>query len=120
MGTLGHNSYGKSDVRLTKVVRNGTRHELFEINANIQLEGDFAAAYTRGDNRTCIATDSMKNTVYVLAKENAFDSVEQFALVLARHFLKTYDHVSQASVELRQSASTFVAMMRSRVSLSVR
>jgi hypothetical protein len=41
MGTLGHNSYGKSNVRLTKVVRNGARHELFEINANIHLEGDF-------------------------------------------------------------------------------
>jgi len=104
MGTLGHNSYGKSDVRLTKVVRNGPRHELFEITANIQIEGDFDAAYCEGDNRNCIATDSMKNSVYVLAKEHAFDSIEQFALILVRHFLATYPQVSTAQVELTQSA----------------
>jgi urate oxidase len=102
--TLVTNTYGKSAVRLTKVVRKGPVHELFEIDAAIQLEGDFAAAYEAGDNRKVIATDTIKNTVYVLAKENAFDSVEQFALVLARHFVATYGHVIAATVELRQSA----------------
>src|SRR5213082_1607783 len=38
---LRDNSYGKSRVRLTKVVRDGSRHELFEINADIHLEGEF-------------------------------------------------------------------------------
>jgi urate oxidase len=101
---LASDSYGKSGVRLTKVVRNGSRHELFEIDAAVELQGHFVSAYMEGDNRNVIATDTIKNTVYVLAKENAFDSVEQFALIVARHFLKTYEHVSQASVELRQSA----------------
>jgi urate oxidase len=101
---LVHNSYGKSAVRLTKVVRNGPVHELFEIDAAIQLEGDFEPAYRDGDNRNVVATDSIKNTVYVLAKENSFDSVEQFSLILARHFLSTYPHVSKATVELTQSA----------------
>jgi urate oxidase len=110
MGTLGHNSYGKSGVRLTKVVRTGPRHELFEISANIQLEGDFSAAYREGDNRTCIATDSMKNTVYVLAKENAFESIEQFALILVRHFVATYPQVSAAMIELTQSAWQRIAV----------
>src|SRR5687767_5671408 len=100
---LAHNSYGKSAVCLTKVVRNGPLHELFEIEADIQLEGDFAAAYAEGDNRNVIATDTIKNTVYVVAKERAFDSVEQFALILARHFLATYAHVAQATVELKQA-----------------
>jgi urate oxidase len=102
--TLVHNSYGKSAVRLTKVVRNGSVHELFEISAAIQLEGDFEPAYRDGDNRNVIATDSIKNTVYVLAKENAFDSVEQFSLILARHFLANYSHVSKATIELTQSS----------------
>ena len=39
------------------------RHELFEITANIQLEGDFDAAYCEGDNRNCVATDTMKNFI---------------------------------------------------------
>jgi urate oxidase len=110
VGTLGHNSYGKSNVRLTKVVRNGPRHELFEITANVQLEGDFAAAYREGDNRACIATDSMKNTVYVLAKEHQFDSIEQFALILVRHFLATYPQVSAALIELTQSSWQRIAV----------
>src|SRR4051812_23293895 len=108
--TLRHNSYGKSRVRLTKVVRTGPRHDLFEITADIQLEGDFATAYTAGDNRAVIATDSIKNTVYVLAKENAFDSVEQFALILARHFPSTYPQVTKTTVELTQSAWQRIAI----------
>jgi urate oxidase len=104
MGTLTHNSYGKSDVRLTKVVRKGPRHELFEITANVQLEGDFAAAYTAGDNRSVVATDTMKNFVYVKAKERSFDSVEAFAVILAEEFMKTYPQVTRAAVELLQTA----------------
>jgi urate oxidase len=102
--TLRHNSYGKSAVRLTKVVRTGKVHELFEITAAIQLEGDFEAAYRDGDNRKVVATDSIKNTVYVLAKENDFKSVEEFALILSRHFVGTYPQVSQATVELTRSS----------------
>lgn len=101
---LTHNSYGKSAVRLTKVVRNGPVHDLFEIDAAIQLQGDFGLAYTAGDNRDVIATDSIKNTVYVLAKERAFDSVERFALLLAGHFVATYPQVAKATVELTQAS----------------
>ena len=104
MSALVHNSYGKSAVRLTKVVRNGAVHELFEIDAAVQLEGEFEPAYRDGDNRKVVATDTIKNTVYVLAKENRFDSVEHFALILGRHFLKMYDHVSSATVELKQAS----------------
>jgi urate oxidase len=101
---LTHNSYGKSAVRLTKVVRAGSVHHLFEIEAAIQLEGDFEPAYLAGDNRGVVATDSVKNTVYVLAKEHAFDSVEQLALILARHFVATYPQVRQATVEMTQAS----------------
>jgi urate oxidase len=101
---LTHNAYGKNLVRLTKVVRSGARHDLFEITADIRLEGDFDDAYLHGDNRKVIATDSMKNTVYVLAKEQSFDSIEQFALILVRHFLDTYAQVEKATAELTQSS----------------
>ena len=102
--TLTQNAYGKSVVRLTKVVRQDARHTLFEIDAAVQLEGDFAAAYTDGDNSKAIATDSMKNTVYVLAKENDFKSVEEFAAVLANHFVTTYPQVTRATAELKQDS----------------
>ncbi len=100
---LTHNAYGKSRVRLTKVVRNGPVHDLFEIDAAVELEGKFAAAYQQGDNRAVIATDSIKNTVYVLAKEHRFATVEAFAAIIARHFAELYPQVSRATAELTQS-----------------
>jgi urate oxidase len=100
---LEQNSYGKSGIRLTKVVRTPQRHELFEMSVDIRLEGDFAASYERGDNRKIIATDSMKNTVYVLAKENEFDSIESFAMLLSKHFASTYPQVATANVDISQT-----------------
>ena len=104
MSKLTQNSYGKSAVRLTKVVRNGKRHELFEIDAAIQIEGDFAAAYTHGDNRQCVATDTMKNFVYVKAKEFSFASVEAFAIILAEQLIKTYPQITRATAQLTQAS----------------
>jgi urate oxidase len=101
---LVHNSYGKSAVRLTKVTRLADRHELAELTVNIRLEGNFARSYTQGDNSAVVATDSMKNTVYVLAKQHPVDSPESFALHLAGHFVQTYGQVRRAQVEIEQSS----------------
>jgi len=109
-GKLTANSYGKSAVRLTKVVRNGSRHELFEIDAAINLEGDFTACYEKGDNRNVVATDTIKNTVYVVGKEKSFATVEQFAIILAEHFIATYPQVTKANVELQQSSWRRIAI----------
>lgn len=107
---LTHNAYGKSRVRLTKVVRDGARHELFEFDVAVELEGAFAAAYNEGDNRNVIATDTIKNTVYVLAKQNDFASVESFAFLLARHFISTYSHVDRATAEITQPIWTRIVV----------
>jgi urate oxidase len=104
------NHYGKSDVRLTKVVRRGAHHELFEFSVDVQLIGDFAASYTAGDNRKIVATDSMKNMVYVLAKENDFNSPEAFAILLAEHFPRTYEQVSGTIVTVRQTSWSRIAL----------
>lgn len=107
---LTHNAYGKSRVRLTKVVRKDGHHDIFEIDAAVELEGDFANAYAEGDNRKVIATDSIKNTVYVIAKENDFTSLEAFGFLLSRHFISTYAHVSRAIVEMTQPIWTRIAI----------
>jgi urate oxidase len=99
-----HNHYGKSGIRLTKVMRRPDGHDLVEMTVSVRLEGDFARSYTHGDNSKIIATDSIKNTVYVLAKERPVDSPESFALHLANHFVKTYEHVSRTDAEIAQSA----------------
>lgn len=83
---VGSNAYGKSAIRLVKVVR-GTPERIRDLTVSIALEGDFAASYRDGDNAAVIATDTMKNTVYALAGEHLTGSIEAFGLVLGRHFL---------------------------------
>ena len=100
---LVHNAYGKSEVRLTKVIRQPDRQEVKEITVSIGLEGDFSETYTSGDNSKVVATDSMKNTVYALAAQHPLDSIESFAKHLAKHFLTKYNQVSQATVQARES-----------------
>ncbi|MBV8779764.1 MAG: urate oxidase [Phycisphaerae bacterium] len=108
--TLIANSYGKSDVRLTKVIRRRDRHDLLEFSVDIQLHGEFDRSYTHGDNSSIVATDSMKNTVYVLAKENDFDSAESFGILLAEHFLSSYSQVRSATVFIQQSNWSRIAV----------
>ena len=98
-----HQRYGKSSIRLTKVRRLPARHELVEMNVDVSLYGSFERSYTDGDNTDVIATDSMKNTVYLLAKDHPLDSPESFALHLAKHFVQAYSQVGEANVRIKQS-----------------
>ncbi len=95
-------SYGKSRVRLSHIQRAGARHEFLEVTTAISLDGDFAAAFTSADNHLVVATDTMKNTVYVLANEHGVPSIEAFGLRLTQHFLDTYPHVHTARVTLEE------------------
>jgi urate oxidase len=99
---LSGQSYGKSNVRLTKVTRHADRHDLVELAIDVQLEGDFAASYLSGDNRKVVATDSMRNTVYALAADHPLVDPESFALALAEHFLARYPQVSAATIVARE------------------
>jgi urate oxidase len=97
------NRYGKTRVRMVKVLRQGERHELRDITAHISLEGDFVSSYTQADNSKVLPTDTMKNTVYALGKHHPLDTIESFALHLGRHFVGTVPHVSSATVRIEQT-----------------
>ncbi|HEX4590455.1 MAG TPA: urate oxidase [Gemmataceae bacterium] len=98
---LVHNAYGKSRVRLTKVQRHPDRHDLFEWSIDVRLTGDFAAAYTAGDNRQVVATDTMKNIVYALAADHTLTSPEAFAIILGRHFVDSYPQIESVTISIR-------------------
>ena len=87
MSDLTWNRYGKSRIRLVKVRRSRDPHELVDLTVDVQLEGAFEAVYVDGDNQSCLATDTMKNTVYAFARQDPIDHVETFATRLADHFL---------------------------------
>src|SRR5215471_13659741 len=100
---LSENQYGKCRVRLVKVERHGSRHDLTDLNVDILLSGDFAAAYADGDNSRVLPTDTMKNTVYALARRYPVGEIEEFGLRLADHFLSRNPHVARARISIAQS-----------------
>jgi urate oxidase len=89
--TLSWNRHGKSGIRLVKIRRpiGGGRdepHGIVDLTIDVQLEGAFAPVYVEGDNAGCLATDTMKNTVYAFARHDPIDHVESFLLRLAEYF----------------------------------
>src|ERR1700712_3422630 len=95
---LGKNAYGKNAVNLSKIIRHDDHHEFRQISVSVALEGDFETAHTLGDNSKILATDTQKNTVYVLAKEHFTSGIENFALYLAEYFLTNNPQVSQVKI----------------------
>ncbi|MFY9527935.1 MAG: urate oxidase [Candidatus Acidiferrales bacterium] len=96
--SLVHNNYGKSRVRLLRVTRGENQHEIKDLTFWIQFEGDFEAVHTAGDNRKVLTTDTMKNTVYVLAKQYPAEPIEDFSMHLIEHFLTYNPQVSKVRV----------------------
>jgi urate oxidase len=103
-------AYGKSRVRLTRVIRGADRHEVREWAVDVRLEGDFAASYTGGDNAGLIATDTMRNLVYALAQGRPSEAPEAFAEALSGHFLGEFAHVESAAVRIEEAPWRRVAI----------
>jgi len=99
---LTNHLYGKAHVRVLKVMRDGAKHSLKELDVQVMLHGDFDASYTQADNKLVVATDSMKNTVNVFAKEKLGAETEPFGIALAEHFIQTYAHVDRAEITLAE------------------
>src|ERR671912_1545254 len=99
---LGQNNYGKAGVRIVRVRRDTERHELWDLDVAVALEGDFKAAHVSGDNSKLLATDTMRNTIYALAKDHLTGSIEEFGLALVDHFLEAGPTVERARVNITQ------------------
>jgi len=95
---LGPNNYGKSRVRLLRVTRREQQHEVKDLTFSIQFEGDFEAAHIAGDNRKILPTDTIKNTLYVLARQFPVEPIENFSMRLIEHFLTDNAQVSKVHV----------------------
>jgi urate oxidase len=93
-------AYGKSAIRLVKVVREGAIHRIHDCTVAVSLEGRFESAHTEGNNTDVLPTDTMKNTVFALARDAALDEPERFAHLLGRHFLEASAAADRATIEL--------------------
>ncbi|MEV0644096.1 factor-independent urate hydroxylase [Phytomonospora sp. NPDC050363] len=94
--------YGKRAIRLVHVARDGERHFLTDLDVDIALTGDLESTYLTGDNTGVLTTDAQKNTVYAFAKQYGVERIEDFALLLARHFVRSQPTVSRSRVGISQ------------------
>jgi urate oxidase len=106
LSALAENRYGKSRIRLARVKRAPERNEFREWTLEVLLQGDFETCFTEGDNSKILPTDTMKNTVYSLARSSSADCMEEFAKELIDFLLRRNPQVSQAEVSVWEKTWT--------------
>src|SRR6204780_3279285 len=104
MARLGENRYGKSRVRLSRITRHGHHHAFNEWTVRVLLHGDFETSFTQADNSNILPTDTMKNTVYSVARDSKAATIEEFATELGDYLLANNPQVSGALVEIEEKA----------------
>jgi urate oxidase len=100
---LAENRYGKSRVRLMKVTRKDGVHDLRDWAVQVLLKGDFDSAHLLGDNSKILPTDTMKNTVYSIARSSKATAMEDFAKELVDFLLNRNPQVDSASVRVEST-----------------
>ena len=101
---LGRSRYGKSRVRVAKVTREADGVQtLRELNVEVLVEGEFAASYLEGDNADVLPTDTMKNTLYVLAARHGIENPERFGALAGAFFLERNPAMRSVELTLRET-----------------
>ncbi|KXN72467.1 uricase [Conidiobolus coronatus NRRL 28638] len=105
---LDFQEYGKQNVRFVRVFKQaGGQQSLVEYTVTVLLSGPrFTASYTEADNNDVIATDTVKNIIYVVANQSkALPNAEKFSVELAEFFLNKYpSHVQRVNVVVEQQS----------------
>ncbi|KAL8743272.1 MAG: hypothetical protein Q9190_004354 [Brigantiaea leucoxantha] len=102
MAKLSAAQYGKDNIRVYKVHRDEKTgvQTVVEMTVCVLLQGEIDTSYTEADNSVVVATDTMKNTVYIMAKQHPVTPPELFGSIVATHFVETYKHIHSAQVKI--------------------
>ena len=96
--------HGKARVRVLRVqhAANG-RDTVQEFNVQTRLfSSEYHKVFTKQDNSGLVATDTQKNTVYVLAQRSSATSPEGYAIDLCKHLLEEYPILEAVEVDVRE------------------
>jgi urate oxidase / 2-oxo-4-hydroxy-4-carboxy-5-ureidoimidazoline decarboxylase len=89
--------YGKTRVIFFRLAKRSAPP--FAASVTIDVFGErFGAAYTEGDNREVVATDTMKNFVYATAADFDGSSPDEYVLFLGQRLLQTYPQMERIRV----------------------
>src|SRR6266850_6662255 len=97
------NRYGKGRVRVMRIHRDGERNEVSQLSVKAMLEGDFARTYTHADNTRTVSTDTIKNVVNIVARENTGLCTEDFCQVLAKKYFDLYPQVASVTLTAHET-----------------
>jgi urate oxidase len=100
------NRYGKGRVRVMRIERDSKRHVVHELSVRALVEGDFAQTYTAADNSKCLSTDTVKNVINVVARENLALNTELFCKAVADKLLASYPQVDRTVVTAHETKWT--------------
>ena len=95
-------TYGKGRVRFMRLSGEGEHREVRELTVQAILAGDIAKAYTQADNSTTVSTDTIKNVVNVVAREELEAGPEAFCRAVAQRLLGSYPGMTGATVSARE------------------
>lgn len=92
----------------------GRDNALLACHVDVDVYGKaFVAAYSEGDNRNVVATDTMKNFIHAMALEFDGATLEELAAFLGERFLARYAQMT--AVRLRARELAFVPLARTGV-----
>ena len=97
------NYYGKGDVIVYRLNRDGSPPAVFGANVSMLLYGAaFWPTYTTGDNTNLVATDSMKNFIQRETLNFSGVDLESYCRFLAEKFLATYPQTDGMQVRAEE------------------
>jgi urate oxidase/2-oxo-4-hydroxy-4-carboxy-5-ureidoimidazoline decarboxylase len=89
--------YGKTRVIFFRLAKRSAAP--FAASVTVDVFGErFGAAYTEGDNREVVATDTMKNFIYATAADFDGASTEHYVMFLGKRLLETYPQMERIRV----------------------
>eukprot|EP01120_Amphizonella_sp_Union-15-10_P014513 TRINITY_DN7051_c0_g1_i2.p1 TRINITY_DN7051_c0_g1~~TRINITY_DN7051_c0_g1_i2.p1 ORF type:complete len:293 (+),score=55.38 TRINITY_DN7051_c0_g1_i2:91-969(+) len=105
MTSLTHHTYGKGKVKLLKINKEKPQHDVKAIQVEVEVTGDqrVVKSFTSADNSFVLPTDTIKNTIYLVAKKGNIESSERYALALVDHFIKEYDQFLGVKISIDES-----------------
>ncbi len=100
------NTYGKGRVRTLRLHKTGDRYEVRELNVEALMTGDFGRLYTDADNAKAVSTDTVKNLINIVARENLALDTEAFCQAVAQRFFDRYPQVTGVDVTAHETVWT--------------
>ena len=85
------------------VYRTDGVRSLFGAEVELDVFGEnLMPAYTEGDSRLVVATDTMKNLVHATTQGYDGSSIEELIELIGARFLETYEHFERIQVRARE------------------